>query len=51
MKKSARKLSLSKETLVDLTQDHLKKIPGGASVVETFCGCPTSGPTTCSRLC
>jgi hypothetical protein len=46
MKKSARKLSLSKETLVELSQNHLKEALGGASKAETLC-CPTDGSRYC----
>jgi hypothetical protein len=50
MKKSTSKMMLSRETLLNLTDDRLKEVPGGASKFETVC-CPTSGPTSCSRLC
>ena len=47
MKKNTEKMTLSKETLLNLTEDRLKQIPGGASKAETLC-CPPSGG---SRLC
>jgi hypothetical protein len=48
MKKSVRKLSLSKETLIDLAQEHLKDVPGGATAVVCT---HTNGPTFCTNLC
>jgi len=47
MKKTVRKLTLSKETLIDLAQDHLKEVPGGA----TFGCTPSQGYTLCTRCC
>ncbi len=50
MKKSTGKMTLSRETLLTLTENRLKEVPGGITKYDT-CGCPTSGPTSCSRLC
>lgn len=51
MKKiTTKKITLSKETLRNLTENNLTEVVGGASKAETLC-CPTSGPTSCSRLC
>jgi hypothetical protein len=50
MKKSTGKMTLSRETLLTLTENRLQEVPGGITKYET-CGCPTSGPTSCSRLC
>jgi len=46
MKKNIEKLTLSRETLLNLNEDRLKEVPGGASKAETLC-CPLNG----SRLC
>ena len=42
-----KKMTLSKETLLNLTEDHLKEVAGGASKAETLCCTPSGG----SRLC
>ncbi|HEY3571232.1 MAG TPA: class I lanthipeptide [Thermoanaerobaculia bacterium] len=47
MKKTVRKLALSKETLIDLAQDHLKEVPGGITALN----CGTNGYTLCTRCC
>ncbi len=47
MKKIVRKLTLSRETLLNLNEDHLKEALGGASKADTLC-CPAS---TGSRCC
>ena len=47
MKKNIDKLTLSRETLLNLSEDRLKQVPGGVSKAETLC-CPPSGG---SRLC
>jgi hypothetical protein len=51
MKKTARKLSLARETVVSLTNDGLRVVAGGVtSAVFTrctsFCLCPTKRPCT-----
>jgi hypothetical protein len=46
MKKSTPKLSLSKETLLNLNEDHLKEALGGLSKADTLC-CPTNGSRYC----
>jgi hypothetical protein len=50
MKKSTSKMTLSRETLLNLTESRLKEAAGAATLWDT-CSCPTSGPTSCSRLC
>jgi hypothetical protein len=42
-----KKMTLSRETLLKLTENRLKEVQGGASKAETLC-CPPSGG---SRLC
>jgi hypothetical protein len=47
-KNTEKKMTLSKETLLNLTEGHqLKEVVGGASKADTLC-CPPSGG---SRLC
>ncbi len=47
MKKTVRKLTLSKETLINLNEDHLKEALGGASKAETLCCTASTGSRCC----
>ena len=47
MKKNLEKITLSRETLLNLNEDRLKGVPGGVSKAETLC-CPSgAGSRTC----
>ena len=47
MKKRTEKITLSRETLLNLNEDRLKEASGGVSKAETLC-CPSgTGSRTC----
>jgi hypothetical protein len=47
MKKKLEKITLSKETLLNLNEDRLKKVSGGVSKAETLCCTSGAGSRTC----
>ena len=51
MKKRAKKLSITKETLVNLQEEQLSNLRGGSIVSECSFVCPTSGGGFCAFVC
>ena len=47
MKKSLKRLTLNRETLLSLDRSHLPQVAGGASIACTYTNC-CSGQATCA---